>query len=84
MPRRNATGIVGGLIMPAVTVAMLRAIELLMSAMVADRMSHDRAIAKHDGARCHPGCGRSRNWQVRCGLGDDSWWCAALGINRRS
>ena len=32
----------GGLIMPAVTVAMLGAIESLMSAMVADRMSGDR------------------------------------------
>ena len=34
--------LVGGLIMPAVTVAMLGAIESLMSAMVADRMSGDR------------------------------------------
>jgi SulP family sulfate permease len=32
----------GGLVMPAVTVAMLGAIESLMSAMVADRMSGDR------------------------------------------
>src|SRR6185436_9863240 len=34
--------LIGGLIMPAVTVAMLGAIESLMSAMVADRMSGDR------------------------------------------
>jgi SulP family sulfate permease len=34
--------LVGGLIMPAVTVAMLGAIESLMSAMVADKMSGDR------------------------------------------
>jgi SulP family sulfate permease len=34
--------LVGGLIMPAVTVAMLGAIESLMSAVVADRMSGDR------------------------------------------
>jgi SulP family sulfate permease len=34
--------LVGGLIMPAVTVAMLGAIESLMSAMVADRMTGDR------------------------------------------
>jgi SulP family sulfate permease len=34
--------LLGGLIVPAVTVAMLGAIESLMSAMVADRMSGDR------------------------------------------
>jgi sulfate permease, SulP family len=34
--------LIGGLIMPAVTVAMLGAIESLMSAVVADRMSGDR------------------------------------------
>jgi len=34
--------LVGGLIVPAMTVAMLGAIESLMSAMVADRMSGDR------------------------------------------
>ena len=34
--------LIGGLLMPAVTVAMLGAIESLMSAMVADRMSGDR------------------------------------------
>ncbi len=34
--------LIGGLIMPAVTVAMLGAIESLMSAMVADRLSGDR------------------------------------------
>ena len=34
--------LISGLIMPAVTVAMLGAIESLMSAMVADRMSGDR------------------------------------------
>ena len=34
--------LIGGLIMPAMTVAMLGAIESLMSAMVADRMSGDR------------------------------------------
>jgi len=34
--------LIGGLIVPAVTVAMLGAIESLMSAMVADRMSGDR------------------------------------------
>jgi SulP family sulfate permease len=33
---------IGGLVMPAVTVAMLGAIESLMSAIVADRMSGDR------------------------------------------
>ncbi len=35
-------GAIGGLIVPAMTVAMLGAIESLMSAMVADRMSGDR------------------------------------------
>jgi sulfate permease, SulP family len=34
--------LIGGLIMPAMTVALLGAIESLMSAMVADRMSGDR------------------------------------------
>ena len=34
--------LLGGLIVPAMTVAMLGAIESLMSAMVADRMSGDR------------------------------------------
>src|SRR5262249_39932807 len=34
--------LIGGLIVPAMTVAMLGAIESLMSAMVADRMSGDR------------------------------------------
>ena len=34
--------LIGGLMMPAMTVAMLGAIESLMSAMVADRMSGDR------------------------------------------
>src|SRR4029077_12368730 len=34
--------LLGGVIVPAVTVAMLGAIESLMSAMVADRMSGDR------------------------------------------
>jgi len=34
--------LIGGLVMPAVTIAMLGAIESLMSAMVADRMSGDR------------------------------------------
>jgi SulP family sulfate permease len=37
--------LIGGLIMPAVTVAMLGAIESLMSAVVADRMSGDRHVS---------------------------------------
>ncbi len=39
---RVPLGAIGGLIVPAMTVAMLGAIESLMSAMVADRMSGDR------------------------------------------
>src|SRR4051812_12467090 len=39
---RIPLSLVGGLVMPAVTVALLGAIESLMSAMVADRMSGDR------------------------------------------
>ena len=41
IPRVDASAL-GGLVMPAVTVAMLGAIESLMSAMVADRMTGDR------------------------------------------
>ena len=41
IPRMPSGGL-GGLVMPAVTVAMLGAIESLMSAMVADRMTGDR------------------------------------------
>src|SRR5262249_57727025 len=41
IPRWHA-GMVHGLISPAITVAMLGAIESLMSAVVSDRMSNDR------------------------------------------
>ncbi len=40
--RGSVLDLIGGLMMPAMTVALLGAIESLMSAMVADRMSGDR------------------------------------------